>query len=68
MSGAINGTNHNWQRLETNQWGAHGGPAVTGFCCADCNTYFAHYYHNTPDIYKAMKEQGVPEECKHDIR
>jgi hypothetical protein len=31
--------------------------------CARCFWPFAHAYNHTPDIFKAMRDSGVPDKC-----
>jgi len=44
------------------QWGSMGLPseaACSYFKCSRCGQAFEHRYHVTPNIYEAMKEQGI---------
>ena len=38
-----------------------GGPTV--YRCSRCRVVFRHYYHDTPDIFEAMKQCDIPDEC-----
>jgi hypothetical protein len=58
----IYGTKHDWKGGESVQWGNAGLPssaAATPFHCARCGVKFTHYYHQQPNIYKAIAEQGI---------
>lgn len=59
------GDSHNWKNLGCRQWGTRGGPAVGYWECKDCGQRFEHYYHETPNIHDAMREQKVMDFC-HD--
>lgn len=56
------GSNHNWKRGGTNQVGSWGTKA-TVYKCADCNAIFTHYYDHIPDIFVALEDTGVSENC-----
>jgi hypothetical protein len=34
--------------------------------CKKCNEIFRHWYHITPDIFEAMKQYGVVEDCNNE--
>lgn len=45
-------------------WHYEGTPSNSScYKCARCFWNFAHYYNHTPDIFKAMKDSGVPDKC-----
>lgn len=53
---------HKWERGDSLQWGAMNLPstvAQTPFRCALCGASFVHYYHQQPNIYKAIAEAGI---------
>lgn len=64
----INGTGygsvHDWENRGTEQMPAPEGRS-TLFMCRKCKCYFRHWYHIEPDIFAAMKEQNIPEECNY---
>lgn len=31
--------------------------------CARCFWNFSHFYNSTPDIFAAMREAGIPDQC-----
>lgn len=51
------GDQHDWRRGETSSF------KVTVYKCRRCGAPFAHAYDDIPDIFMAMKWQGVPETC-----
>ena len=57
------GIKHNWVNVFTHQWGRLGGKAKSYWRCAGCAEQFIHFYHDEPDIHKAMKDANVSEEC-----
>lgn len=45
-------------------WHYEATPSRTSYYkCARCFWPFAHSYNHTPDIFKAMREAGVPNAC-----
>ena len=45
-------------------WHYEGTPSTaSGYKCARCMQNFSHYYHEEPNIFKAMKSAGVPKTC-----
>lgn len=52
------GSAHDWIR------GYSSPDGFTEFECRRCRETFRHFYHSTPNIWKAMREQGVLEECE----
>lgn len=51
------GSAHKWHH----EWSS---PSKTSYYkCALCYVNFGHSYNHTPDIFKAMKEDGVPKAC-----
>jgi len=45
-------------------WHYESTPSNTSYYkCARCFWPFGHAYNHTPDIFKAMKEGGVPDKC-----
>lgn len=57
------GSKHNWTRVSTLQRNIP-IDRMTLFQCANCHRDFWHRYRITSDIFQAMKEWGIPEECK----
>lgn len=56
---------HQWERGESVQWselGLDGSAAATPFHCIVCGTRFTHFYHNEPNIYRAMAAVGIDNE------
>ena len=64
ISGQGYGDKHNWQRGSTAQVGATPWDKGTGYHCEDCGAGFNHAYDLIPDIFEAIKEAGVSEECE----
>lgn len=62
ISGQGYGDKHNWKKLQTAQVGSW-GRKETLWQCNTCGTTFIHYYDEVPDIFQAMKDQKIPEEC-----
>ncbi len=56
------GDNHNWHRVDTLQRD-NLQDRMTYFICGNCKKDFWHRYHIIPNIFEAMKDWGVPEEC-----
>lgn len=50
------GSKHNWHRHFTR------ANKSTPYTC-DCGASFTHWYDETPNIFQAIKEAGVPEDC-----
>lgn len=56
----ISGSGHGSDHL----WHYEGTPSnASRYKCARCFWPFAHYYNHTPDIFKAMQQDGVPQTC-----
>ena len=50
------GSDHLWHYEST--------PSTASYYkCARCFWPFAHSYNHTPDIFKAMRESGIPDKC-----
>ncbi len=61
------GDKHDWREEGSLQWSAANLPsdsANTRYRCVRCMVEFRHYYHVEPNIFEAMKEAGVPENCQ----
>lgn len=56
MSGSGYGSSHDWRNLGTEF-------RRTLWKCARCGAGFWHCYPSEPNIYKAMAQVGVPNEC-----
>lgn len=56
------GDKHKWVDLGTYQ---HPYPRerYTSFKCDKCSAFFRHFYHVTPIIYDAIKDNGISETC-----
>jgi hypothetical protein len=52
------GSSHNWV-AETPQ----DNSKRTLYNCQDCNRFFCHCYDRQPDIFIAMKEENMPDQC-----
>lgn len=63
IHGKGHGDQHVWKNLGTNQ-SIFLEDRFTEFICENCLEYFQHFYHFTPNIFKAMKNSGVPKKCK----
>jgi|ERR1700674_225070 len=58
--------NHDWVTEPSLQWAERGfgyDAAATPFHCSVCGVKFTHFYHQQPNIYKAMAEAGIGDEC-----
>ena len=55
--GEGHGSAHDWQYC----WSSW---KTSVYQCARCGHKFAHAYDCTPDVFEAMKQQGVPAECQ----
>lgn len=53
------GSAHDWK------CGYTGPSKVTPYVCARCGEKFYHAYDNIPDIFTAMKNTGVKENCSN---
>ncbi len=62
MRGDGHGSKHKWARVLTLQRDRE-ADRMTYYVCRDCKIDFWHRYHVIPNIFQAMKEWGVPEEC-----
>lgn len=58
ISGNGYGSAHDWMRLYTEP------SKVTFYVCNDCGENFAHAYDEIPNIFQAMRETGVKENCE----
>jgi len=56
--GAGYGHKHNWKR-GFQPYGQKGTP----YKCETCGVEFTHWYDQTPSIFTAIKEDGIPEFC-----
>lgn len=57
------GSAHVWRYLGSNQNPVGIEDKFSRYICRDCEAHFMHRYDLEPDIFKAMEETGVPEEC-----
>ncbi len=68
MPGGNMENKHDFKRLHSVQWGSLGLPwesARSDYKCKKCGVGFSHYYHTEPNIYKAMKNEGIDaEKCE----
>lgn len=56
------GDKHHWKRFDTIQ-SNNRFERGTFYKCDKCEVYFRHYYHITSNIFDAMEELNIPEEC-----
>ncbi len=61
--GTGHGDSHDWEIKGTEEMPLRQDRS-TLFVCRDCGLRFRHWYHVTPDIFKAMEEVSIPNECK----
>ncbi len=63
INGKGYGDSHDWENMGTDQ---HCEPQYrsTLFICKKCKDGFRHYYHKTPNIYDAIKNSNIKEECE----
>ena len=59
------GYKHDWANMGTEQM-PFPEDRSTLFICKKCKIYFRHYYHCISDIYDAMKQANINEECLSD--
>ena len=57
------GSCHNWERGHTAQVGSGWGTKQTAYRCINCKAVFNHFYDNVPDIFEAMENQLVEDQC-----
>ena len=66
------GDSHNWEEGnnplypigENGKWiRPVGGP--TEYRCLECGAVFQHFYHDTVDIFEAIKDSGIPDRCQN---
>jgi len=62
ITGTGYGDKHNWKDKGTEQMPIPQDRS-TLWVCLDCNETFRHWYHVVPDIFQAMKDRGIREEC-----
>lgn len=56
------GSSHVWERLGSAQVGS-GAPRCTFYRCVKCSRFFPHYYDWAPDIFAAIRGEGIPDVC-----
>lgn len=61
IQGTGYGSSHDWQRGETCF-------RCTYYKCKNCGAVFSHYYPDTPSIFKAIAELGVPDKCEGETK
>lgn len=54
------GSTHNWMHDTTEPFR---GDMGSRYFCRACGNCFVHMYHWQPDIFDAMRDEGVPDEC-----
>jgi hypothetical protein len=65
ITGEGYGDKHSWKRLTNNIGSSHiEDYANTLYGCEKCNELFIHLYNIIPDIFQAMKENNINEECE----
>lgn len=57
------GSSHEWKNEGTQNHGGGSGNIFTEYSCSNCKEYFRHFYHKTENIFEAMKEFPVREDC-----
>ncbi len=62
IRGKGHGDKHHWTRISTLQRDRP-EDRMTLFQCSNCKKDFWHRYHIIPNIFEAMREWGVTEEC-----
>ena len=63
ISGTGWGSDHDWERGETNQVGSTYWLKGTHYYCRNCGIHFEHKYDLIPNIFEAMKQADIPEKC-----
>lgn len=66
ITGIGYGSKHNWIDRGTEQISSPKEHRSTRYICRNCNAVFRHYYHITPDIFQAIKSNGIKEECENE--
>lgn len=51
------GSSHTWRRGYTH------ASKVTEYTCGDCGVMFRHAYDDIPNIFEAINDQGIPDQC-----
>ncbi len=62
IRGTGHGDKHTWDMIQTLQRKIE-EDRMTLYQCRVCHKDFWHRYHIIPNIFEAMKDWGVPEEC-----
>jgi hypothetical protein len=57
ISGTGFGSSHNWRCGSTTPW------KVTEYRCVNCGAFFRHAYDDVPDIFEAIRVQGLSDVC-----
>lgn len=57
------GSAHDWENKGTEQISSPKKRRNTLWVCRKCHEQFRHFYRITSDIFEAMKQRGVKEEC-----
>ena len=62
---------HEFENLGSLQWGKAGLPyesAKTDYRCKKCKKGFTHFYHQEPNIYKAIEQAGLKmDDCQNKL-
>lgn len=64
IGGVGYGDKHDWKRGETAQVGDRYWDKGTGYHCPKCGASFNHAYDIIPNIFQAIEQAGVKENCK----
>jgi hypothetical protein len=51
------GSSHSWRRGHTSPYKS------TEYICVDCGALFLHDYDETPNIFEAINEAEIPDQC-----
>lgn len=59
------GSSHSWKLEGSRQLPYHADYRLkeTSYTCIVCDRTFHHYYDVTPDIFAAIEQSGIPDEC-----
>jgi len=57
------GESHDWKRDDVVR-NPTSHERFTPWRCAACGANFGHKYHVTPDIRKAMRQEGIQDKCE----
>lgn len=60
INGEGYGSTHDWWHDTTELFR---GDIGSRYFCKNCGACFVHMYHRIPDVFDAMRDEGVPQVC-----